>query len=178
MENKNNSEKQITYSELKNGMQVVMAGHIFLVSKVEIGTINPNVVRFIGICTADKCNDEIRHRNYNGGMYTACADEECWINVPEATPQHKLSAYEQARFIRKRLKKNYSNLEDIANCLFISRSTARTRLELLEAPTYVVSALKKGTITPTHVITMVRNNRIRGIAYPTAFPAKAGKVSQ
>jgi len=86
MKNKNN--KRIMYGDLKNGMQVVVAGRIFKVSKVETGTINPNIVRFVGTCTVDKCNDKIRHTDYNNGIYIACVDEECCI-ISEAKTKKK-----------------------------------------------------------------------------------------
>ena len=86
-----NMNKQITYSELKDGMRVFLCGYLFKVSEVRTEETYCNgsgfqkdpisVVNFIGTCTADKRNNSIRHSIYNNSTYGGRADAQCWINI-------------------------------------------------------------------------------------------------
>ena len=77
------TNKEITYGEIRNGMEVYICGHLFKVSEVKTEEDPISVVNFVGTCTDDRCNNDIRNSGYNGGTYGGGADAPCWINASE-----------------------------------------------------------------------------------------------
>lgn len=115
--------KYVRYSELKDGDRIYLQGHLFKVMNVRLvdtfSKENPKVVRFKGVCTEDKFNDDIRHTAYDGGTYGAYPwvyatiekeadefDDEPFHESKESKDKHREQDREAARALRQGLVVN------------------------------------------------------------------------
>lgn len=63
-------KKDITMIPVHLGQTVFISGFSFIVADITTGECEgKNLYRFRGYCTADRCNNSIRHSSYNGAVY-------------------------------------------------------------------------------------------------------------